>query len=144
MKEYGIAGSFFINHIYYWMDRHVHIFLGPDRARRISSLKMELYRELLFTLLLDCSFMPIIPQFLIISDVNIMTREGIILRTEQWIDVLIALRAMTIDGARINFDKKNSGNIEQNKDADFTNLSANPLELEPLEIKDIEVLGTII
>lgn len=73
-----------------------------------------------------------------------MTRKGNILGADQRIDVLTALRAMTIDGAKMNFDAQNSGSIEQNKNADFTILSANPLDIEPLEIKDIEVLGTII
>ncbi|HLQ82217.1 MAG TPA: amidohydrolase family protein, partial [Pseudogracilibacillus sp.] len=144
MQKLGVAGSFFINHVYYWGDRHEQIFLGPDRARRISPLKDAFDRELLFTLHSDCPVTPISPLFLIWSAVNRMTREGNILGSDQRIDVLTALRAMTIDGARINFDEQNSGSIEQNKDADFTILSANPLEIEPLEIKDIEVLGTII
>jgi predicted amidohydrolase YtcJ len=144
MQKLGVAGSFFINHVYYWGDRHEQIFLGPDRARRISPLKDAFDRELLFTLHSDCPVTPISPLFLIWSAVNRMTREGNTLGSDQRIDVLTALRAMTIDGARINFDEQNSGSIEQNKDADFTILSANPLEIEPLEIKDIEVLGTII
>lgn len=42
MQKLGVAGSFFINHVYYWGDRHKNIFLGPDRARRISLLKEAL------------------------------------------------------------------------------------------------------
>lgn len=144
MQKLGVAGSFFINHVYYWGDRHEKIFLGPDRARRISPLKDALNRELLFTLHSDCPITPISPLLLIWSAVNRITREDNVLGPDQRIDVLTALRAMTIDGAKINFDEQNSGSIEKNKSADFTILSANPLEIDSTEIKDIEVLGTII
>jgi len=64
-----------------------------------------------------------------------MTREGNILGANQRLDVLTALRAMTIDGAKMNFDAQNAGSIEQNKSADFTIFSANPLDIGPIETK---------
>ncbi|MBO1217474.1 amidohydrolase [Staphylococcus nepalensis] len=144
MDKLGVAGSFFINHVYYWGDRHEKIFLGPDRAQRINPLKDAFNRSLLFTLHSDCPITPISPLFLIWSAVNRITREGNVLGSDQCIDVLTALRAMTIDGAKINFDEKNSGSIEKGKNADFTILSANPLTVNAEEIKNIEILGTII
>src|SRR5699024_7497993 len=38
MMELGVAGSIFINHVYYWGDRHREIFLGPERAAQINPL----------------------------------------------------------------------------------------------------------
>ncbi|WP_231871198.1 amidohydrolase family protein, partial [Halioglobus sp. HI00S01] len=36
MKRLGITPSFFSAHTYYWGDRHRDIFMGPERARRMS------------------------------------------------------------------------------------------------------------
>ena len=38
MKAIGVTPSFFVGHVYYWGDRHRDIFLGPDRAARMSPL----------------------------------------------------------------------------------------------------------
>ena len=52
--------------------------------------------------------------------------------------------SMTIWGAELNFDEKNTGSIEIGKRADFVILSEDPLKVDPLEIKDIPVLATIV
>ena len=36
MSELGISPSFFVGHAYYWGDRHRDIFMGPERAARLS------------------------------------------------------------------------------------------------------------
>ena len=36
IKRLGVVPSFFVVHTYFWGDRHRDIFLGPDRAKRIS------------------------------------------------------------------------------------------------------------
>lgn len=144
MAELNVAGSFFINHVYYWGQRHEKIFLGPKRAKRISPLKDAVKRNLLFTLHSDCPVTPISPLFLIWVAVNRLTREGDTLGAEQKIDVMTALRAMTIDGAKLNFQENDRGSIEVGKYADFAVLSEDPTQIDPLKIKDIEVLYTII
>lgn len=86
MQRLEIAGSFFINHVYFWGDRHANIFLGPERGSRISPLNEAVNRELLFTLHSDCPITPISPLFSIWAAVNRVTREGEILGPEQRID----------------------------------------------------------
>ncbi|WP_151736442.1 amidohydrolase ['Paenibacillus yunnanensis' Narsing Rao et al. 2020] len=144
MARLGIAGSFFINHVYYWGDRHEGIFLGPERAKRISPLREALDRSLLFTLHSDCPITPISPLFLIWTAVNRLTSEGRVLGPDQRIDVLSAIKAMTIDGARLNFREQEVGSIEVGKWADFAVLDEDPLKINPLGIKDISILYTII
>lgn len=144
MKQLGVAGSFFINHVYYWGERHEKIFLGPERAKRISPLKDAVDSDLLFTLHSDSPVTPISPLFLIWSAVNRVTSEGRTLGPEQKIDVLTALKAMTIDGAKLNFQDDVSGSIEVGKYADFAVLEDDPTQINPLKIKDIAVLYTII
>ncbi|HLS09965.1 amidohydrolase [Lentibacillus sp.] len=144
MQQLGVAGSFFINHVYYWGDRHERIFLGPERASRISALKDAVDRNLIFTLHSDCPVTPISPLFSVWAAVNRLTREGRVLGSEQRIDVVTALKAMTIYGAQLNFDEQNSGSLEVGKRADFAVLNADPTTVNPEEIKDITVNATFI
>ncbi|KOS68787.1 hypothetical protein AEA09_09715 [Lysinibacillus contaminans] len=144
MKELGVAASFFINHVYYWGDRHLQIFLGPERAKRISPLHEAVDANLLFTLHSDCPVTPISPLFSVWAVVNRLTMEGHVLGPEQRIDVETALKSMTIYGAKLNFDEAVSGSIEIGKNADFAVLEADPTTVNPKEIKDIAVLATYI
>ncbi|QKY70419.1 amidohydrolase [Lentibacillus sp. CBA3610] len=144
MGMLGIAGSFFINHVYYWGDRHEGIFLGPERARRISPLADAIDQNLLFTLHSDCPVTPISPLFSVWAAVNRVTRDGNILGPEQRIDVMTALKSMTIYGAQLNFEEEQSGSIEVGKQADFAVLDKDPTAVDPIAIKDISVQGTFI
>lgn len=144
MKALNVAGSFFINHVYYWGDRHEKIFLGPERARRISPLVEAVNSDLLFTLHSDCPITPISPLFSVWAAVNRLTKEGRVLGPEQRIDVITALKSMTIYGAKLNFAEDVSGSIEMGKQADFAVLEADPTTVNPEEIKDIAVLATYV
>ncbi|SFB11741.1 hypothetical protein SAMN04488072_107119 [Lentibacillus halodurans] len=144
MQQLDVAGSFFINHVYYWGDRHKRLFLGPDRASRINPLADASARHMLYTLHSDCPITPISPLFSIWAAVNRRTREGDILGEEQCISVEKALRTMTIDGARLNFQENETGSIEAGKLADFAVLDADPTTIYPINIKDIQVLITLI
>lgn len=144
MKKLGVAGSVFINHVYYWGDRHKRLFLGPDRAYRIDPLADMAERNLLFTLHSDCPVTPISPLFSVWAAVNRITKGGEVLGPSQKIDVITALKAMTIYGAMLNFSEGENGSIEIGKVADFAVLEADPTEVNPMEIKDISVQVTII
>ncbi|UJL45870.1 amidohydrolase [Virgibacillus sp. NKC19-16] len=144
MAAIDVAGSFFINHVYYWGDRHERIFLGPERARRISPLADAVKNNLLFTLHSDCPVTPISPLFSVWAAVNRKTREGKLLGPEQRIDVVTALKAMTIYGAALNFDEKTSGSLEIGKQADFAILEEDPTTVDPDTIKDIAIKATFI
>ncbi|GHH99167.1 exoenzyme regulatory protein AepA precursor [Neobacillus kokaensis] len=144
MKELGIAASFFINHVYFWGDRHREIFLGPERAARINPLADAVGLDLLFTLHSDCPITPISPLFSVWAAVNRITRNGRVLGENQKIDVMTALKSMTIYGARLNFEENEKGTIEEGKKADFAVLAKNPLDCPHEEIKDIPILATII
>lgn len=144
MKKLGVAGSFFINHVYYWGHRHENLFLGHERAERINPIQDALKRELLFTLHSDCPVTPISPLFSIWAAVNRLTKEGQVLGPGQRCDVESALRSMTIWGAQLNFDEQNSGSIELGKRADFAVLAEDPTMIDPKDIKDVPIVATII
>ncbi|MGE7770489.1 amidohydrolase [Viridibacillus arvi] len=144
MKEYEIAASFFINHVYYWGDRHKNIFLGPKRAERINPVKEADDLGLLYTLHSDCPITPISPLFSVWAAVNRLTRDGIVLGADQRIDVETALKSMTSFGAKLNFEEEELGSLEVGKFADFVVLDQDPTAINPINIKDIQILSTII
>jgi hypothetical protein len=144
MAELGITPSFFVSHTYYWGDRHKAIFLGPERARRISPLNSALKRGIKFSIHSDCPVTPVSPLFCVFAAVNRVTTGGEILGPEYRLTPQEALRAVTIDAAWQTFDEKIKGSIEVGKLADFTILTENPLTVSPGKIKDIKVEEVII
>ncbi|MFC3039970.1 amidohydrolase [Virgibacillus xinjiangensis] len=144
MIDLDIKASFFINHIYYWADRHKRYFLGPERTKQMNPLADAEEKGLLYTLHSDCPITPISPLFSIWIAVNRQSMEGEIMGEDQRISPLKALKTMTIDGAKLNFEEDELGSIEVGKLADFAVLDADPTQIDPLKIKDINVLATYI
>jgi len=144
MVELGVSPSFFASHTYYWGDRHKAIFMGPERAKRISPLKSALKRGIKFTFHSDCPVTPVSPLFCVFAAVNRITRNGEVLGPEFCLTPEEALRAVTIDAAWQTFDEKIKGSIEMGKLADFTILAENPLAVSPEKIKDIKIEEVII
>lgn len=143
MKELGITPSYFHDHVYYWGDYHLESVLGPERGRRISPLKSSVVRNMRFTVHNDMPVTPPNPVFNIHNAVNRKTRTGREIGTEYAIDVMEAIRAVTIYGAYQYFDEAIKGSLEVGKLADMVILDKNPLEVPKEEIKDIRVLETI-
>jgi len=144
MQTLNVIGSVFINHVYYWGDRHKRLFLGPERAARIDPLREMVDRNILTTLHSDCPVTPISPLFSVWAAVNRMTSEGETLGEDQKIDVNTALKMMTIYGAEMNGTENETGSIEIGKLADFAILDSDPSQIDSLKIKDIQVQATII
>ncbi|MBT4510584.1 MAG: amidohydrolase [Chloroflexi bacterium] len=144
MKRLGIVPSYFVNHTYYWGDRHYSMFLGPERASRISPLASSLKEGLVFTLHSDLPVTPIDPLFSMYCAVNRITREGMVLGPEERIPPLEALKTYTTYAAYCSFEEDVKGSIETGKLADFVILSDNPLDVEHDKIKDIDVLSTVV
>ncbi|WP_432470424.1 amidohydrolase [Amphritea sp. HPY] len=144
MSELGIIPSFFELHTYYWGDRHSDIFMGPERAARMSPTRSAVQRGIRFTLHADTPVVPMDPMLMIWSAVSRTSTSGRVIGAEQTITPLQALRATTIDAAYQNFEEKVKGSVEVGKLADFAILSSNPLTVKPGTIKDIQVLETIV
>jgi predicted amidohydrolase YtcJ len=144
MKKIGIWPNFFINHVYYWGDRHKSIFLGPERARRISPLKTSLDIGLSPAIHSDLPVTPVDPIFSIHTAVNRLTRQGKVLGPEQRISPIEALKAYTVNAAHLSFEENIKGSIKPGKLADFVILSDNPLTVASEKIKDIHVKATYV
>ena len=143
MAELGMIPSFFVTHTFFWGDWHRDSVLGPERAANISPTAWARDRGLRFTVHNDPPVAPPDGVLLLWSAVNRATRSGEILGPEQRIPPAEALRALTIDGAHQYFEEATKGSIEPGKLADFVILDGNPLEVEPLAIRDLKVVETI-
>ncbi|MXW34533.1 MAG: amidohydrolase [Gammaproteobacteria bacterium] len=144
IAELGITPSFFVGHVFYWGDRHRDIFMGPERAAGISPLRSSIDRGIRFTVHDDTPVTPVDPLQLIWVSVNRLTRSDQVLGPEERVSPLEAMRAMTIDAAWQNFEEDIKGSIEPGKLADLVILSDNPVTVDPLAIREIQVLETIV
>jgi predicted amidohydrolase YtcJ len=75
--------------------------------------------------------------------VNRTTKSGVVLSPQEKVSPYDGLRAITINGAYQYHEEKTKGSLEPGKLADLVVLSANPLKVQPMAIKDIQVLETI-
>ena len=143
MKKLGVTPSFFSAHVYYWGDRHRDIFLGPERAARISPAASAVALELPFTTHLDTPIVPIDSMLQLWTPVARETSSGQSLGPEERVSVEQALRAMTSEAAWQLRLEKQVGSIEPGKQADLVILSANPLEYGD-DLRSIEVERTLV
>ena len=75
--------------------------------------------------------------------VNRTTKSGVVLAPQEKVSAYDGLRALTINGAYQFHEEKTKGSLEPGKLADLVVLSANPVKVDPMTIKDIQVLETI-
>jgi predicted amidohydrolase YtcJ len=143
MKELGVSPSFFSLHTYYWGDRHRDIFMGPERAFRMSPAKSAIDKGIPFTIHADTPVTPMEPLRLAWSATNRISTGGNVIGEAQRITALQALRATTIDAAWQSFLEDDRGSIETGKRADFVILADNPL-LRPDTMDSIRILETIV
>jgi hypothetical protein len=144
MAEIGVIPNFFVNHVYYWGDRHEALFLGPERAARLDPLKSALDRGLPFCLHSDLPVTPVAPLFSMHTAVNRLTKAGKCLGPQQRIPMVEAFKAYTTHAAAVSFEENLKGAIKTGLLADFLVLSNHPFETPPDKIKEIEVLQTFI
>jgi len=143
MKKLGIFPALFPAHTFYWGDWHREVTLGPERAARISPTRSVLNRGMKVTIHTDSPVVLPHATRTIWSAVNRRTRSNFLLGEDQRLTPLEALKALTIWSAYQYFEQDSKGSIEVGKLADFAILSDNPLTVEPMTIKDIQVLATI-
>ena len=75
--------------------------------------------------------------------VNRITKNGVLLGEEERVSPLDALKAVTKNAAYQYFEEDIKGTLKEGKLADLVILDKNILKVDPMEIKDIQVLETI-
>lgn len=144
MMALGIIPSFFNLHTYYWGDRHWDIFMGPDRAARMSPAASAVARDMPYTLHADTPVVPMEPLRIVWSAVNRLSSGGKLIGGAQRISVVDALKGITSHAAYQAFEEKDKGTVEVGKLADLVVLDRNPLTAPLLELADIKVMRTMV
>ena len=142
-KELGVAVQFFTPQIYYYGDAHLKI-QGPDRAHHMAPTGTAKRLGVSWGFHNDPPGTPQLPWLGAWATVHRRTLDsGIVLGPEQCVTVEDALRAMTIEAAfQLHLDSE-IGSIEFGKRADFCVLEEDPLEIDPMKLKEIPVWGTL-
>jgi hypothetical protein len=144
MQRLGIIPSFFATHTYFWGDRHRDLFLGPHRAEQLNPCCSAYTRNMRFTCHNDPMVTPIDPLLSIWSAANRITASGEVLGKNQCVPVLEAVKSVTTHAAFQAFAENHKGSLEVGKLADMVVLDANPLTVDPLNIKDIGIVATVV
>lgn len=144
MAALGLGANLFANHLWYWGDQHYETTLGPDRANRLDACASALAAGVALAIHSDAPVTPLGPLFTAWCAVNRITPKGRLLGAAQRITVAQALHAITLGPAwTLGLDGE-IGSIECGKRADFCVLEDDPLELDPLALKDARIWGTVL
>lgn len=144
MAALGICANLFANHIFYWGDQHYAITMGPDRAMRSNACATAMKAGVPIGIHSDAPVTPLAPLFTAWCAVNRLTTAGMVLGENEKLDVMTALRTITLGAAyTIKMDHL-VGSIEPGKFADFAVLDDDPTTIAPDKLKDIGVWGTIV
>lgn len=142
VKALNMIPSFFVAHVYHWGDIHIKNF-GLERASKISLLKSAENKGIKYTLHQDT---PVIEPNMIETiwcAVNRLSKSGVLIGPEERISPLEAIKAVTKNAAYQYFEEDIKGTIKEGKVADLVILDKNILKVDPMEIKNIQVLETI-
>ena len=142
MPALNMIPSNFPSHIWYWGDAHLKNF-GPERGSRVSAVGYAQELGLPYTFHTDC---PVLVPNMLMSvwcAVNRITKSGVQLDESLKVPVFDALKAITINGAYQYHEEDRKGTLEAGKLADLAILDRNPLKVDPMEIRDINVMETV-
>lgn len=143
IQRLGIFPSLFPMHTFYWGDWHREHTVGPVNAENISPTGWVVQRGMMFGSHHDAPVAFPDSMRILSATVTRRTRSGDILGPHQRVDVMTALKALTIWPAWQHFEEDSKGSIETGKLADFVILSEDPTVVDTALLDDIEVQVTI-
>lgn len=143
LKRLGVFPSLFPMHTFYWGDWHRAHTVGPSLADDISPTGWLRSRGMIFGTHHDAPVA--FPDSMRVLDATVTrrSRSGDILGPDHRVDVMTALKAMTIWPAWQHFEEDRKGSIEVGKLADFVILSADPTAVDPENLDQLRVQFTI-
>ncbi len=139
----SVIPSLFPMHTFYWGDWHRDHTVGPALADNISPTGWCVKRGMKFTSHHDAPVA--FPNSMRVLDATVTrrSRSGDIIGPDQRVNVMTALKSMTIWPAWQHFEEKSKGSIESGKLADFVILDKDPTAVDPEKIDEIKVVETI-
>lgn len=143
LDELDVFPSLFPMHTFYWGDWHRDRTVGPANADNISPTGWVRERGMMFSTHHDAPVAFPDSMRVLSATVTRRTRSGDILGPDQRVDVLTALKAMTIWPAYQHFEEGSKGSLEPGKLADFVILSQDPTAIDPEALHQVEVIETV-
>lgn len=143
MNRLSISPSLFPMHTFYWGDWHRDHTVGPELADDISPTGWAMECGMRFSSHHDAPVA--FPDSMRVLDATVTrrSRSGDIIGPKHRVDVLTALKAMTIWPAWQNFEESTKGSIEVGKLADLVILSGDPTAIDPETLDSLTVAETI-
>ena len=143
LRSLEVMPSLFPMHTFYWGDWHREKTVGPKLADNISPTGWCVRRGMKFSSHHDAPVA--FPDSMRVLDATVTrrSRSGDIIGPNQRVDVMTALKAMTIWPAWQHFEEETKGSIEVGKLADFVILDKNPLKVDPETLDQLKVTETI-
>ena len=142
MKALGVIATPFCTYVYYHGEKMR--YYGDDRVNWMFAQRSFLDNGVISTGATDYPPGPFQPLMGIQSCVTRTDMEGNQWGVSQRISVEEALKIYTLHGAYASFEEDTKGSIEAGKLADFVVLGQNPIDVDPLSIKDIPIIKTVI
>ncbi len=143
IKELGLMVSANPYYVTVLSDLYSKVGVGYERSQEMVRLGDVARAEIPLSLHSDMPMAPASPLVLMHAAVNRINYADKVAGPNQRISVLEALEGVTLNAAYTINLEKDYGSISVGKYANFTVLSENPLTINPLKIKDIEIRGTI-
>lgn len=142
-QRLGVFPSLFPMHTFYWGDWHRDHTVGPVLADNISPTGWLVKRGMKFGSHHDAPVA--FPDSMRVLDATVTrrSRSGDIIGPAQRVDVITALKAMTIWPAYQHFEEDTKGSIAVGKLADFVLLSKDPTAVDPETLDQLKVMATI-
>jgi len=140
--EYKLIPSFYTEHTFFFADAHIKN-RGLEQASFISPMKTALEKGLEPTNHTDFNVAPIDQMMVVWTAVNRVSRNGKAIGADERISPYQALQAITSNSAYQYFEEDQKGTLKEGKLADLVILDNNPLKIDAMKIKDIQVLETI-
>ncbi len=141
--ELDVFPSLFPMHTFYWGDWHRDRTVGPVNAENISPTGWYMARGSMFSSHHDAPVA--FPDSMRILDATVTrrSRSGDILGPQHRVDVMTALKAMTLWPAYQHFEEDHKGSLAPGKVADFVVLSQDPTTVDPETLESLKVTMTV-
>ena len=142
-RRLDIFPSLFPMHTFYWGDWHRDHTVGPTLSNDISPTGWMVQRGMRFSSHHDAPVA--FPDSMRVLDATVTrrSRTGDIIGPDQRVDVITALKAMTLWPAYQYFEEDRKGSVEVGKLADLVILSGDPTAIDPETLDSLIVAETI-
>ena len=117
--------------------------VGYERASSMARIGTSFKEGITTTLHSDFTMAPAQPLMSMWVAVNRINEKGNLMCEEERITPQQGLEAITINAARVLGLDHEIGSIRAGKKADFTILEEDPLNINPIKIKDIDIKATV-